>query len=442
MPNRSGRARHLWVVPDLPDDSPGRPTLVEFAGLPARTAQPLQDAQFVLRVTLHGVEPAVWRRIRVRSDLLLAELHTVLQTAMGWSDRHPHSFSGQTILDGDAEDHMRIDAVLPGIGAALHYEYDFGDGWVHTVELEDIAFHVDDPRSRCLDGRRACPPEDCGGPSGYRALLNVDDGWDPAAFDRVAVDLELRASTMSRTVETESIAASPLVARLLRGLRSTVVPQLNALLPRCELTIESSVDLPLAEIAMSKLAWFLQRVGERGIELTDAGYLPPSLVEAMRDELDWGIGWHGSSSREVDHHQVTDLRDAVRSLGLVRVLKGKLVRTKAGTQLADDHVGLWHHCVARLPIGREAQEKDAGTLFLIALAASASAQQRDEMATHAMAALGWAMDARIAGQRTVAFLDLIGAHGPMYYLGRTDAPAPQWARRFARDALRSSARVR
>ncbi|WP_167675661.1 plasmid pRiA4b ORF-3 family protein [Rhodococcus sp. B10] len=429
MPNRSGRARHLWVVPDLPDDSSSRSTVAELAGPAARTGRPLRDAQFVLRVTLRDGEPAVWRRIRVRSDLLLPELHTVLQTAMGWSGRRTHCFSGHPMVDDDtAHGHLRIDAVLAEVGASLDYTYDARGGQVHTVELEDIVFHVDDPRSRCLDGRNVCLPED------------RDDSVDVAAFDRGAVDLRMRALSMSRSVDTESAAESPLVARLLRRLRATDVPQLTALLPRRELTIESSVDIPLAEIAMSKLAWFLHRVGERGVELTGAGYLPPSLVEAIRDELDWGIGWHGTSLREVDHHQVTDLRDAARSLGLVRVLKGTLVRTKAGTHLADDHVGLWQHCVARLPIGREAQEKDAGTLFLIALASSASARHRDELATHAMAALGWAMDARIAGQRTVAFLDLIGAHGPMYYLGRTDVDAPQWARRFARDALRSSTR--
>ena len=107
-----------------------------------------------------------------------------------------------------------------------------------------------------------------------------------------------------------------------------------ALLPRCELTVESSVDLPVAEIAMAKLTWFLRKVGDGGAVLTDAGYLKPAFVAAIRDELDWGLGWVGSSSREIDHHQVTDLREAVRHLGLTRIAKGRLLRTKLGESLA------------------------------------------------------------------------------------------------------------
>jgi hypothetical protein len=215
------------------------------------------------------------------------------------------------------------------------------------------------------------------------------------------------------------------------------------LLPRCELTIDSSVDLPVARVAMSKVTWFLDRVGNRGMQLTADGLLPPKVVDAIRDELDWGIGWYGSSSLEGDHHQATDLREALKRLGLVRVLKGSLVRTRAGTTLLDDHVGLWNHCAARLPLGRQHHEQDAGTLFLVALAASASAQQRDEMVVETMHALGWGVaehdpfEAQKAAHSTVAFLDLIGAHGPLYYLGRTGSDSPSWSRRFARDALRS-----
>ncbi|SNS49467.1 plasmid pRiA4b ORF-3 family protein [Rhodococcoides kyotonense] len=430
MPNRSGRARHLTVVPDLPADDPATGVSVpeSFENAP----------QFELLVTLRDVEPSVWRRITVRSDLLLSELRGVLVTAMGWQDGLTSGFFArrgypiEEYLDRD----FRVDDLLPHKGETLRFDYGLDEPWVHVIELVQIDPDSDDSRSRCLDGAGGCPA------GVFRRVLVPDDHWDPAGFDRAETDRRLRAPGLVRSIENESIAASPLVARLLRRARPASVPQVVELLPRCELTIDSSFDLPVAQVAMKKTAWFLQHVGTRGIELTATGHLPSSTVEAIRDELDWGIGWHGDSTREVDHHQATDLREAAKSLGLVRVLKGKVVRTKAGTQLADDHVGLWHHCAARLPIGRENYEKDAGTLFLIALAASASAEQRDAMTAHTMAALGWEMDARLAGQRSVAFLDLIGAHGPMYYLGRSDVEAPVWARRFARDALRSSVEPR
>ena len=54
------------------------------------------------------------------------------------------------------------------------YEYDFGDDWHHTVLLEKI-LPVDKGRVYpvCIGGRRACPPEDCGGPLGYARMLEI-----------------------------------------------------------------------------------------------------------------------------------------------------------------------------------------------------------------------------------------------------------------------------
>jgi hypothetical protein len=54
------------------------------------------------------------------------------------------------------------------------YVYDFGDNWEHTVKLEKIL-----PRDEntnypiCIKGKRACPPEDCGGIWGYEELLDI-----------------------------------------------------------------------------------------------------------------------------------------------------------------------------------------------------------------------------------------------------------------------------
>jgi hypothetical protein len=54
------------------------------------------------------------------------------------------------------------------------YDYDFGDGWEHTVQLERIEpleKGMDLPQ--CVGGRRACPPEDCSGIPGYARLLKI-----------------------------------------------------------------------------------------------------------------------------------------------------------------------------------------------------------------------------------------------------------------------------
>jgi len=71
------------------------------------------------------------------------------------------------------------------IDAAFGYTYDFGDSWHHVIEIEDVA----DPdtnarRAMCVAGERACPPENCGGVSGYYHLIEAADNPDDEFTDR------------------------------------------------------------------------------------------------------------------------------------------------------------------------------------------------------------------------------------------------------------------
>ena len=60
------------------------------------------------------------------------------------------------------------------VGTRASYEYDFGDGWIHDIELEAIGRRRNAIKYPCcVDGERACPPEDCGGPGGYADLLET-----------------------------------------------------------------------------------------------------------------------------------------------------------------------------------------------------------------------------------------------------------------------------
>jgi hypothetical protein len=138
-----------------------------------------------LKVTLRGVKPPVWRRIEVVSTAKLSDFAAMLEGAMGWTSSHLHVFEtadqrefGEPDPDDDfgppVEDEAtyRVDDVLPDVGAKLRFDYDFGDGWEHDVLVEAIeppTDGVDYPR--CIGGKRACPPEDCGGPWGYAELL-------------------------------------------------------------------------------------------------------------------------------------------------------------------------------------------------------------------------------------------------------------------------------
>jgi len=47
---------------------------------------------FQIKVTLREIHPPIWRRVQVRDDATLAQLHRVLQIIMGWEDCHLHEF--------------------------------------------------------------------------------------------------------------------------------------------------------------------------------------------------------------------------------------------------------------------------------------------------------------------------------------------------------------
>jgi hypothetical protein len=147
------------------------------------------DSVYQFQITLLGTDPPIWRRIRVK-DGTLSRLHEHIQTAMGWTNSHLHHFRVGRQLYGDPdlmqenfedmeyEDSTttKISNILPKTGRRLRfeYEYDFGDGWRHEVLFEGVR-----PAQRgqrypvCIEGGRACPPEDVGGTWGYREFLEA-----------------------------------------------------------------------------------------------------------------------------------------------------------------------------------------------------------------------------------------------------------------------------
>lgn len=173
----------------------------------------------VLRVTLLDVTPPVWRLVRVPSTITLAALHAVLQVAMGWENRHLHQWRVGDDMYGSADEEDWGDdladeasAVLQDVAAVdsvLLYDYDLGDGWEHLLEVVAVEpYDGSVPPVALLDGARAAPLEDSGGPHGYEHLLDalgdpadeeheellawVGDGFDPEQFDAVRVNRELQ----------------------------------------------------------------------------------------------------------------------------------------------------------------------------------------------------------------------------------------------------------
>lgn len=176
---------------------------------------------YQLKITLKGIKPPVWRRILVPENYTFYDLHFAIQSAMGWYHCHLHEFifnrdKYDQFSIGDPENDefgyseiideraVRLFEYLTDEKQRFDYIYDFGDDWEHAVVVEKIL-----PRDQnaeypvCFAGKRACPPEDCGGVWGYEELLEVisDPGheeydemiewlggeFDPEEFDPDAV---------------------------------------------------------------------------------------------------------------------------------------------------------------------------------------------------------------------------------------------------------------
>ncbi|MDR1302132.1 MAG: plasmid pRiA4b ORF-3 family protein [Treponema sp.] len=143
---------------------------------------------FILRISLEAISPPIWRRIQVPGSFTLGSLHRVIQDSMGWDDEHLHAFTLHTIqygpvslvadLDMEDEDEHTLDSLELQEKQRFRYTYDFGDTWDHHIRVSKIRSTAgcsdeDKQYARCLSGKRACPPENSGGPYGYEELLET-----------------------------------------------------------------------------------------------------------------------------------------------------------------------------------------------------------------------------------------------------------------------------
>jgi hypothetical protein len=139
---------------------------------------------YLLEIKLLNIEPAIWRSFVVPSDITLDRLHDVIQIVMGWQDYHLHQFTiGKKLYtehpeskeDGIEGGLYRLGKLIRQKGRTFGYVYDFGDWWEHEIILKDSRYFNPESRAllECLEGARACPPEDVGGVSGYQEFCNA-----------------------------------------------------------------------------------------------------------------------------------------------------------------------------------------------------------------------------------------------------------------------------
>lgn len=137
---------------------------------------------YQIKLELSDSKPKIWRRLIIPGNMLLSDLHKVIQTAMGWTNSHLHQFvKGKVFLEPPAEADFwdsagidytgyTIDSLLKKKNDKIQYDYDFGDGWEHSIKLEEVIEKYDGTLPVCTAGTMNCPPEDVGGFRGFSDL--------------------------------------------------------------------------------------------------------------------------------------------------------------------------------------------------------------------------------------------------------------------------------
>ena len=443
-----------------------------------------------VRVDLNGTKPPLWRRLELASDLFLDQVHEIMQVVFGWTDSHLHQFgSGPGHYDpetehylcpfqveegdpGVPEEDVRIDEVLTEPGDKLFYDYDFGDGWQHTIRLETISPRPSSaPRAVCITGRRDGPPEDCGGVGAYELICAATDPANPDHADAVAEftrfyggDLELDSMRATRfdinevndilgglELASEPAGSTPEPGHslpkplddLLRAIRTPAGRrELRRLLGSARLDQPVLVDAASATRMVRPYTWLLDRVGDDGVQLTSAGYLPPAHVEAAVAELGLGEEWIGKGNRESQTLPVLHLRESATAMGLLRKRNGMLLLTSRARAVRTDPSALWWHLAQRMPpASRDHCETQAGLILLTVIAARAEGDP-DVTVARLLNAIGWVtgngtdLDGRAAGQACWDTKTALRRLGALTGNWRSEAPSTDGVT-FARAALQS-----
>ncbi|HPR65444.1 MAG TPA: plasmid pRiA4b ORF-3 family protein [Thermoanaerobaculia bacterium] len=184
---------------------------------------------YLLKISMMGISPEIWRRFVVPANIALDRLHDVIQIVMGWTDTHLYVFMhGDEKYTEDPEDPMddndaaeySLKEVLKKKGDSFVYMYDFGDGWEHLITVESSDYEPEKfiRPFVCLDGARSCPPEDVGGPYRYDEFLSAYR--DPSHPDHAWYREYLGDDFDSELFNVDEVNRE--LAKYLRWLRSSV----------------------------------------------------------------------------------------------------------------------------------------------------------------------------------------------------------------------------
>jgi Plasmid pRiA4b ORF-3-like protein len=168
---------------------------------------------YQLKIFILDISPMIWRRVKVRSDSTIADLHYIIQIAMGWTDSHLHRFvihgkdygvaqiGGINFTDDPTE--VKLADFGWKVKEKFLYEYDFGDFWQHQIRVEAILTSKSKSLVPvCVTGKGACPPEDCGGAERFMAQKQHYSTWYISErLEAIEEEIEAEEGEMSDYIE-------------------------------------------------------------------------------------------------------------------------------------------------------------------------------------------------------------------------------------------------
>lgn len=450
-------------------------------------------------MSLIDSDPEIWRTFEIEGSTRLRMLHLALQTIMGWRESHLHAFTDadphsraqhpprrwealdiESEEDTLSEDDFTVGEVLQG-GGPLWYEYDFGDGWTHRVDV--VAEVASEPQLTTvvlLDGANRGPFEDSGGVHGYAEKIaiaadpqhpeheSIVDWIDatvgpwaprgPGVFDLVGVQSELNL-----LVNPDASGISPddmsglvkVVAHRLTGDvdEASPIAAFAAVLPppiRSELRQHLQVTNVLgpSQIApetaarmVRPFAWLIDAIGTAGLDLTAAGWMPQTTVLAGMTELGWITDWIGKGNREDVTPPIAVLRETAQRMGLVRVQKGRLLLSAGAKKALGDPLAQLRLIARGLYRKLSDAETDAAVLLLLSIADGTPREERWRSIAFGLEICGWQSSTgrrftkQDIGHATFWAQRVLDQLGDAPRLRRSDEESPLVAS-FAREALR------
>lgn len=450
-------------------------------------------------MSLVGSEPEIWRTFEIEGSARLRMLHLALQTIMGWRESHLHAFTDVDphvraqhpsrrweALDIESEegtlseDDFTVDDVLQG-GRPLWYEYDFGDGWLHRLDVVDQV--QSEPHLTTvvlLDGANRGPFEDSGGVHGYAEKIAIaadpqhpEHGsivdwiettvgpWaprGPGMFDLVGVQSELNLmfnpgasgispndmSGLVKVVEhrlTGDVHEGSPIAEFASVLPPPVRSELRQHLQFTNILGPSDIDPETAARIICPFAWLMNAVGPAGLDLTAAGWMPQATVLAGMTELGWITDWIGKGNREDVTPPIAVLRETAQRMGLVRVQKGRLLLSAAAKRALGDAPAQLRLIAEGLFRKLSDAETDAAVLLLVAIADGTPREDRWRSVAFGLevcgwqSSTGWRFTKQDIGHATFWTQRVLNQLGDTPRLRRYDEESPL-LKPFAREALR------